>query len=162
SGAEGGLIDYAESEALLRSDELDAALALAAQASSSLDGDLAARAHLVAGRSAHLADRWQVAEGHAQSAAALALAAPTREDALWFRFVASWESQRPDLRQRLEDFEAAARPGVRQALLSAVGAIGFAGIQGGMSSALDAARGALAIAKEEEEPIAHTSLLCAY
>jgi len=32
SGAEGGLIDYAESEARLRSDELDAALALASQA----------------------------------------------------------------------------------------------------------------------------------
>ncbi len=65
AGAEGGLIDYAESEALLRADELDAALALATQAGQSLDGDLAARAHLVAGTSAHLTDRWQLAEEHA-------------------------------------------------------------------------------------------------
>ena len=49
AGAEGGLIDYAESEALLRGDELDRAIALATQAAGSLDGDLAARAHLVAG-----------------------------------------------------------------------------------------------------------------
>src|SRR5215475_6665105 len=160
--AEGGLIDYAESEALLRGDELVAAMALATQAANSLDGDLAARAHLVAGRSAHLADRWQVAERHAQSAAALALTASTREDALWFRFVASREARKPDLTQRLRDFEAAAQPGIRQALLSAVGAIGYAELQGGLSSALDAARCALAIAKDGEEPIAHTSLLSAY
>ena len=48
AGAEGGLIDYAESEALLRGNELDRAIALADQAAGTLDGDLAARAHLVA------------------------------------------------------------------------------------------------------------------
>jgi ATP/maltotriose-dependent transcriptional regulator MalT len=52
AGAEGGLIDYAESEALLRADELDHAMALVTQAAGSLDGDLAARAHLVAGNAA--------------------------------------------------------------------------------------------------------------
>ncbi len=57
AGAEGGLIDYAESEALLRADELDHAMALANQAAGSLEGDLAARAHLVAGTAAHLTDR---------------------------------------------------------------------------------------------------------
>src|SRR5213079_773191 len=54
SSAEGGLIDYAESEALLRSAELDRAIALGTQAAGSLDGDLAARAHLVAGTAAYL------------------------------------------------------------------------------------------------------------
>ena len=57
AGAEGGLIDYAESEALFRDGELDRAMALATQAAGSLEGDLAARAHLVAGRSALLMDR---------------------------------------------------------------------------------------------------------
>ena len=44
AGAEGGLIDYAESEALLRGNELDKAIALATRAARSLDGDLP-RAH---------------------------------------------------------------------------------------------------------------------
>ena len=65
AGAEGGLIDYAESEALLRADELDHAIALATQAAGSLDGDLAARAHLVAGTAAHLTDRPDRTELHA-------------------------------------------------------------------------------------------------
>ncbi|HZC74858.1 MAG TPA: hypothetical protein VE220_02695, partial [Gaiellaceae bacterium] len=162
AGAEGGLIDYAESEALLRGDELDRATTLATQAARALDGDLAARAHLVAGRSAHLADRWLVAEDHAETAAALAVAPATREDALWVRFIASRQRQPPDLRQRLEEFEHASQPGIKHALLSACGVIGFAETQGGLSSALDAARAALAVAKDGEEPIAHTALLSAY
>ena len=72
AGAEDGLIDYAESEALLRGDELDQALALAMQATRSLEGDLAARAHLVAGRSAHLMGRATRSEHHAKLAAASA------------------------------------------------------------------------------------------
>jgi DNA-binding CsgD family transcriptional regulator len=162
AGAEGGLIDYAESEALLRVDELDRAVAFATLAAGSLDGDLAARAHLVAGRSAHLADRWQLAMEHAQSAAALAGTHQTREDALWVHFIASRERQIPDLRQRLDDFEGAARPSVKQALRSAVGALSFAEIEGGLSTALDRARAALAMPRDGEEPIAHTSLLSAY
>lgn len=160
--AEGGLIDYAESEALLRADELDGAMAFGAQAAGSLEGDLAARAHLVAGRSAHLADRWQLAIEHAQSAAAIAVTPHTRADALWVRFVASSGRQVPDLRQRLHDFEAATEPGVKQALRSAVGALSFAEIEGGLSKALDLARTALAMTRDGEEPIAHTSLLSVY
>jgi DNA-binding NarL/FixJ family response regulator len=162
AGAEGGLIDYAESEALWRADELDRALAFAAQAAESLDGDLAARAHLVAGQSAHLADRWQLAVGHAESAAKLAISSQTREDALWVRFIASRERQVPDLRRRLDDFEAATRPGIRQALRSAVGALSFAEIDGGLTAALDQARTVLAMTKDGEEPIAHTALLSCY
>src|SRR3954447_15175480 len=101
SGAEGGLIDYAESEARLRSDELDRAMGLATQAASSLEGDLAARAHLVAGRSAHLADRWQMAEEHAESAATLARTQTTREAALFMRFLAGLGTESPDLQDRL-------------------------------------------------------------
>jgi len=47
AGAVGGLVDYAESEALLRTNELDRAMALAAQAANSLDGDLADRKSVV-------------------------------------------------------------------------------------------------------------------
>jgi DNA-binding NarL/FixJ family response regulator len=162
AGAEGGLIDYAESEALLRADKLDGALAFAARASGSLDGDLAARAHLVAGRSAHLSDRWQLAIEHAESATALADTPQTREEALWVRFLGSREGRVPDLRRRLDDFKATARPGLKHALRSAAGAITFAEIEGGLSSSLDLARVALAMTRDGEEPIAHTSLLSCF
>ena len=52
-----GLIDYAEAELCLREGEFDRSIALGGCAGSTLDGDLAARAYLVAARSAHLANR---------------------------------------------------------------------------------------------------------
>jgi len=162
AGAEGGLIDYAESEALLRRGEFDRAFAVAAVAAGSLESDLAARAHLVSARAALLNDRPRVTEDHADSAAALGGSARTCEDALWLRFLASRERQTPDLRQRLEDFQTATRPGVKQALLSASGVLTIAEIQGGLGSAVDEARAALAMANDGEEPIAHTALLSAY
>jgi LuxR family maltose regulon positive regulatory protein len=162
AGAAGGLIDYAESEALLRANQLDKALAFATQAGGSLDGDLAARAHLVAGRAAHLADRRQLAMRHAQSAAELATTPETSEDALWVRFISSYEGPLLEQRRCLGDFEAATRPGIKQALRSATGALSFAEIEGGLSSALDMARAALAMTRAEDEPIAHTALLSVY
>lgn len=160
--ATGGLIDYAESEALLRANELDAALAFATQASRSLAGDLAARAHLVAGRSAHLADRRKLAMQHAKSAAELAMTLETSEDALWVRFIASYERDVSEQRRCLDDFEAATRPGVKQALRSANGSLSFAEVEGGLSSALDTARAALTMTRDGDEPIAHTALLSLY
>ena len=68
AGAAGGLIDYVESEALFRADQLDAAMALATQAARSLEGNLEARAHLVAGTSAHLTDRPDRTQQHAELA----------------------------------------------------------------------------------------------
>lgn len=162
AGAEGGLIDYAESEALLRADELEGAMAFATQAARSLDGDLAARAHLVAGRSAHLADRRKLVLQHAESAAIRAITPQVREDALWVRFVASHDNQISDRRKRLADFEAAARPSVRQALRSATGALSFAETQGDLTSAFDLARAALAMTRDGEEAISHTALLSVY
>src|SRR4051812_30613866 len=53
AGAEGGLIDYAESEALLRADELDAAIALATQAARSLD-ETSLRAHTLSPAGQHI------------------------------------------------------------------------------------------------------------
>jgi LuxR family transcriptional regulator, maltose regulon positive regulatory protein len=162
AGAEGGLIDYAESEALFREGHFDHALAIASVAAQSLDSDLAARAHIVAARAALLTDRSPVSENHANSAATLAATARTHEDALWLRFIASRERQTPDLRQRLEDLEAALRPGVRQAFRSACAVMTFAEIEGGLGAALDTARAALELARDGEESIAHTALLSGY
>jgi LuxR family transcriptional regulator, maltose regulon positive regulatory protein len=159
AGAEGGLIDYAESEALLRSNELDQAMALATQAAGSLDGDLAARAHLAAGVSAHLADRPERTERHAELAAASAEAADTREGALWLRFLGASVRQAPDLTERLDDFRRAARSGLKQSLMLASGGLSAAELEGGLEDAFDDARAVLRLAREDTDPIAHTGIL---
>jgi LuxR family transcriptional regulator, maltose regulon positive regulatory protein len=162
AGAEGGLIDYAESEAALRSDELDRSMALATQAASSLEGDLAARAHLVASRSAHLADRWEMAEEHADSAAALARTHTTCEAALAMRFLAGIGPESPDLRDRLDHFKQYARSGIQQSLRFAGGNLSLAELEGGLEQAIDDAGRALSLTDEAVDPIAHTGLLSVY
>jgi DNA-binding CsgD family transcriptional regulator len=162
AGAEGGLIDYAESEALLRGADFDRAMALATQAAGSLDGDLAARAHLVAGRSAHLLDRSRRNERHADLAAAAAETGETREGALWLRFLWALERQTPDLRQRLEDFRTAVQSGPRQSLMIANAELCVAEVEGGLLDALNDARAVIATAGTGADPIVHTSLLSVY
>jgi ATP/maltotriose-dependent transcriptional regulator MalT len=162
AGAEGGLIDYAESEASLRSDELDRAMALATQAASALDGDLAARAHVVAGRSAHLADRWQMAEKHADSAASLARTQTTREAAFFMRFLAGLGSESPDLQDRLDHYRHHARSGIQQSMRLAGANLSLAELEGGYEQGIDDARCALSLADETVDPMAHTGLLSMY
>jgi LuxR family maltose regulon positive regulatory protein len=162
AGAEGGLIDYAESEALLRTAELDRAMALATQAAGSLEGDLAARAHLVAGRSAHLTDRSHRTQQHADLAAASAETSETHEGALWLRFLRALARQTPDLTERLEDFRSAAESGLKQSLMIATAELCVAEVEGGLVDALDDARGVLALATGGADPIAHTGFLSAY
>jgi ATP/maltotriose-dependent transcriptional regulator MalT len=160
--AEGGLIDYAESEALLRGDDLDRALALATQATRSLDGDLAARAHLVAGRSAHLTDRPSRSEQHAELAVASAETAVTHEGALWLGLVQGLEARAPDLAERLDHFRAATRGSVGQSLKIATANLGLAECEGGLVDALDDARGVLGLWAEGADPIPLTGLLSAF
>jgi LuxR family transcriptional regulator, maltose regulon positive regulatory protein len=162
AGAEGGLVDYAEGEARLRSDELDAAVALATQAARSLDGDLAARAHLVAGRATHLTDRWMMAEEHAESAVELARTQETREAALWLHVVAGYASETADLRDRLVQFKQNTRPGIQQSLNIASGDLTLAELEGNLDSAIDGARSTLSVAKEGVDPFALTGLLNMY
>jgi LuxR family maltose regulon positive regulatory protein len=162
AGAEGGLIDYAESEQLLRGDELDQALALATQATRSLEGDLAARAHLVAGRSAHLMDRPARTKAHAKSAAASAEAPETREGAQWLRIIQGIEAQSPDVVERLEQFRAGARGGLNQTLMIATANLGLAEFEGGLVDALDDAKGVLGLKTGRADPIHLTGFLSSY
>jgi LuxR family maltose regulon positive regulatory protein len=162
AGVEGGLIDYAESEALLRGDALDPALALATQAAGSLEGDLAARAHIVAGTSAHLADRPSRTEVHAGLAAACAENRETREGALWLRYLSALSRQAPDPSERLDDFRTAAGHGLKESLMIATGKLGLAELEGGLEDAIDDARAVLEVAKRGADPIAHTGLLSCY
>ncbi len=162
AGAEGGLIDYAESEARLRGNDLDQAMALATQAASSLEGDLAARAYLVAGTVAHLTDCWELAEEHANSAAALARTDTTREAALMMRFLAGVGPESPDLRDRLDHYRRNSRSGIRQSVRFAGGSLSLADLEGGLDQAIDCARRALSLADPAVDPIAHTGLLSMY
>jgi LuxR family transcriptional regulator, maltose regulon positive regulatory protein len=162
AGAEGGLIDYAESEALFRGGELDRALAIATQAAGSLEGDLVARAHLVAGRSAHLSDRPDRTGQHADLAAAAAETAETREGALWLRVLRAIEQEAPDLAERLDEFQSVARNGLKQSLMVAAAELGGALVNGRLPDALDTARDVLALGPESADPIAHSSFLAVY
>ena len=162
AGAEGGLIDYAESEALLRADELDQAIALAGQAARSLDGDLAARAHLVAGRAAHLSDRPRLTDRYAELAAASAQTAETREGALWLAFLQALEQQSPDLTERLDDFRAAADGGLTQSTMLGAAELAAALVQGELVDALDEARGVYTLAQRGADPIAYSAFLSVY
>ena len=162
AGAEGGLIDYAESEAQLRADRLDAAIALGTQAAQSLDGDLAARAHLVAGRAAHLTDRWEMAEGRADAATRLARTQETREGALWLNFLAGYVSETADLQDRLDQYKSGARTGIRQSLNMASGGLSLAELEGNFAAAVDSAQSALSVANKGADPFALTSLLSMY
>jgi LuxR family maltose regulon positive regulatory protein len=160
--ADGGLIDYAESEALFRAGELDRALAVATHAAGSLDGDLVARAHLVAGRSAHLLDRTDRTGRHAKLAAAAAETAETREGALWLRLLQAIEQEAPDLSERLKEFRTAAQAGLKQSLMIASAELGGALIEGGLLDALDNAQDVLALDLRGADPIAHSSFLSVY
>ncbi len=162
AGAEGGLIDYAESEARLRSDELDVAMTLATQAARSLDGDLAARAHLVAGTSAHLSDRPDRTQQHAELAEACAESPPTREGALWLSFLSTLVRQVPDLTDRLSALRKAARSGHKQSFMIATAELAVAELEGGIEEALEDASAVLRLAKEGTDPIAHTGVLSVY
>ncbi|HLY85358.1 MAG TPA: LuxR C-terminal-related transcriptional regulator, partial [Gaiellaceae bacterium] len=162
AAATGGLIDYVESEALYRSGELNQAMALAVQAAESLEGDLVARAHLVAGRSAHLMDRPDRMGRHAELAAATAETAGTREGALWLRHLRAIEQEEPDLTERVKEFRAAARSGLKQSLMVAAAELGGALVEGGLPDALDGAQAVLALTARGADPIAHTSFLSVY
>jgi hypothetical protein len=162
AGAKGGLVDYAESEQLLRGDELGQALAVATQATRSLEGDLAARAHLVAGRSAHLMDRSARTKEHAEFAAASAQAPATREGAQWLHIIQGLEAHSPDVVGRLENFRTDARGGLNKTLMIATANLGLAEFEGGLVDALEDARGILELETGRADPIHLTGLLSSY
>jgi ATP/maltotriose-dependent transcriptional regulator MalT len=162
AGAKGGLIDYAESQVLMRGFELDRAMALATQAADSLTGDLSARAHIVAARAAHLTDRIELAEQHADSAAALAQSPATREEALILRCIPGQDSERPDVRDRVQQYERSSRPSPARSIRLAGFALMLAELEGGIEPAIDNARCALPLATEGIDPFAHTSFLNVY
>jgi ATP/maltotriose-dependent transcriptional regulator MalT len=93
---EGGLIDYVEAELRLRQGSFDQSIALGGCAGDTLSGDLAARAHFVAARAAHLASRATLRDNHLVRASKLATEPRTEADLRWLRVVAAIEDEDPD------------------------------------------------------------------
>lgn len=160
--AEGGLIDYAEAELRLRQGEFDRSIALGVKAAQRLSGDLEARAHIVAGRAAHLLERSDKAEAHADLGVKAAETNDVRAAAYWLRFLAAIEPHAPDLRQRLDEFRIVASASTEQALMLATGQLSLAELEGGLEEALEDARAALSVVRDGDAPIAHTGLLSTY
>lgn len=156
------LLDYAEAELSLRDGETLRAYGLGVQAAEALDGDMAARAHLVAAHAAHLTERPERTARHVELAAKLATTAETREGAAWGRFLAALEHQSPRLPALLRSYQSIARPGVDQTLTSASGEISVALVSGGLAEALDAGAVALSVAQGSADPVRHTSVLSVY
>ena len=128
-------------------------------------GDLAARAHLVAGRSAHLADRWQIGRSNTPIRAARAeLARTLARRALWLRFLAGLGAgELPICSDRLDDFKRSARLG-RPAVAdgSPAGTCRWRNWKGDSSRRSTMRRCALVAGGEAVDPIAHTGLLSVY
>src|SRR5207244_11950438 len=106
-----------------------------------------ARAHIVAGTSAHLTDRPDRTQRHAELAAASADAPQTREGALWLPLLGGQARQAPDLKKRLEAFQTIARTGLKQSLMIATAELLVAELEGGVEDALEDARGVLRLAR---------------
>ncbi|HEY2355060.1 MAG TPA: LuxR C-terminal-related transcriptional regulator [Gaiellaceae bacterium] len=163
AGATGGVIDYAESELLLRAGEDAQAVALATQATRELEGDLAARAHLVAGAAANFISRFPLAKEHADAAEAMARSTKTRERALWLQFDCGGNLHLPGSRQRLDRFNHNAEPGTEQSLRIADAELTLAGhSDGDFRQALDDARGAISLARDGIDPWVHASTLSVF
>ncbi|HUJ54448.1 MAG TPA: LuxR C-terminal-related transcriptional regulator [Gaiellaceae bacterium] len=159
AGADPSLLDYAEAELSLREGETVRAYGLAERAAKALEGDVAARAHLVAARAAHLRDRPATTMKQARAAAGLARSDEAREGAAWLQFLSALEEQDEGLEDALGVFEQIARSGLDQSLTLATGQLCIAEIEGGLTAALDEAATALTLVQGDVDPMAYTGLL---
>jgi ATP/maltotriose-dependent transcriptional regulator MalT len=159
---EGGLIDYAEAELRLRQGAFDRGLALGACAGRELEGDLAARAHLVAARCAHLGNRASLRAAHLKFATALATTTSTEADLRWMRFAASVEDELPQAEELFRDLEDLDSQGVDHTLRVATAHIHLGLMRGKLIERLEIAEPMVTLVDKAGSPFASTSLLNAY
>lgn len=159
AGADSAILDYAEAELSLREGDTIRAYGLGERASKSLHTDLAARAHLVAARAAHLRDRPAATREHASAAAEVANSDETREGAAWLRFLSGLEDQADGLEELLLAYERVSSDGLDHVLRSATGKLSIAQVEGGLTQALDTAAVALSLVDRNVDPMVHSGLL---
>jgi ATP/maltotriose-dependent transcriptional regulator MalT len=157
--AEGGLIDYAEAELRLRQGDFDRSIALGGFAGGTLDGDLAARAYLVAARSAHLADRARVRDSHLSLARGFVTELKTEADLRWLRFAASSEDERPNVEQLADEFRGLDYRTHDHALRVATASLCLAYERGPLREHLEMIRSNLALIDSTSDPYVSTSAL---
>lgn len=162
SNAQGGLIDYAEAELRLRRGEFDRALALAAFAAKALTEDLAARAHLVAARSAHLGSRGEIRDRHVEHARKLVATPQTEADLRWLRFAACVEDELPAAEELCCELESFASHSVDHELRVATAHIYLASMRGGLREQLQDVEPATTLIDKASNPYATTALLNVY
>jgi ATP/maltotriose-dependent transcriptional regulator MalT len=162
AGTKGGVVDYAEAELLLRQGGFDHSLALAACAGDALTGDLAARAHLVAARAAHLGNRSGLRCSHLDAAGMSATSRSTSADLRWLRFAASAEDESPDAEQLAAEFSGVSDQSHDHAIRTATAALHLGVTRGHLRERLEEAEGQVSLADRTVDPYASTSLLNAY
>ncbi len=155
----GGLVDYAEAELCLRRGSFDRSIALGGCAGDNLAGDLAARAHLVAARSAHLANRARLRDNHLSCASKLATQPRTESNFRWLRVAASIEDERPNASELADELLRVDDPTHDHALrvVTANLHLGFRG--GPLLEHIEAAQGRVALVDTASDPYASTSML---
>jgi LuxR family transcriptional regulator, maltose regulon positive regulatory protein len=162
AGTQGGVIDYAEAELALRQGNFDHSLALAACAGDALAGDLAARAHLVAARAAHLGNRTALRERHLAAAESLVTAPHTDAELRWLRFAATAEEDGPDAEQLATELSALDDGPRNHALRIATANLQLGFNRGRFREQIEAAEGHAALADSTADPYVSTSMLNAY
>ncbi len=159
AGARGVPIDYAEAELRFRQGRFDQSIALGGCAGHALSGDLAARAHLVSARSAHLANRAALRDKQLSLASGLATEPRTEAELRWLRFVTSMEDERPGADQLADELSEVEEHTHDHALRIANANLQLGLRRGPLREALASAEGCVALVDTASDPYASTSMV---
>jgi LuxR family maltose regulon positive regulatory protein len=156
------IVDLAEAEVALLAGEYDRALALGTHAGSRTTADLRARAELVAGRAAHLADHRSVATIRFKSAEKSAVSPKVRSAALWGQLIVHNEGETGGFREGLKRFAAADDGSAEHRIRLAHGHMLLSFEEGNAHQACDWAREAVALVPLSSDLFANLAALNQY
>ena len=159
AAVQGGPVDYAEAELCLRKGNFDRSIALGGCAGDALAGDLAARAHLVAARSGHLASRAAQRDNHLALAGKLATQPRTQADLRWLRLVASMDDEIPNASELVNELLRVDYRTHDHALRVATANLRLAFEGGRLREHIDAAHSRVALVDTASDPYASTAML---
>jgi LuxR family maltose regulon positive regulatory protein len=159
AGAESGLIDYAEAELRLRNGEYDHSIALAACGAEALEGDAAARAHLVAARAASLSMRLRTLEAHLSLAETLTMSPRTEADLRWLRFIACLDDEHMEVEKVGDDLARLDHHTHDYQLRLATAELSLGRLYGSLGDRIEFAESRLALVNRAEDPYASTAML---
>lgn len=162
ANADRGLVDYVEAELALRDADFARAIALGESATESLEGDLKAQAHLVAGRASSLTDRAERATQHFVEAEGAAGSTQTLSDALWGKYLQAVGEESPRAECLFRDFEARSPHSLERSIRSMNARILFAAVAGRFGETVEEAAPMLEVLGASEDPMLSTAFLNGY